>query len=79
MPAQPNVTLGWQHVPLRCRRARTLLLGPLMPEASGWAGGGGESRAPSPLAQPVKSARPGRQGLPSALCRTPACLLGLLA
>ncbi|KAL4450095.1 hypothetical protein ABPG77_010764 [Micractinium sp. CCAP 211/92] len=32
VPAQPNVTLGWQHVPLRCRRARTLLLGPLMPE-----------------------------------------------
>lgn len=29
---QPNVTLGWHHVPARCRRARTLLLGPLMPE-----------------------------------------------
>ncbi|KAL4452411.1 hypothetical protein ABPG75_008073 [Micractinium tetrahymenae] len=32
VPAQPNVTLGWQHVPARCHRARTLLLGPLMPE-----------------------------------------------
>ena len=29
--AQPNVTLGWNHVPLHCRRARTVLLGPLMP------------------------------------------------
>lgn len=30
--AQPNVTLAWEHLPARCRRARTLLLGPLMPE-----------------------------------------------
>lgn len=30
--AQPNVTLGWQHLPARCRRARTVLLGPLMPQ-----------------------------------------------
>lgn len=30
--AQPNVTLGWGHVPPHCRRARTVLLGPLMPE-----------------------------------------------
>lgn len=36
--AQPNVTLAWQHLPARCRRARTLLLGPLMPEVS-WADG----------------------------------------
>jgi hypothetical protein len=32
VPAQPNVTLTWQHLPARCRRARTLLLGPLMPQ-----------------------------------------------
>ncbi|PSC72324.1 sugar kinase [Micractinium conductrix] len=30
--AQPDVTLTWDHVPARCRRARVLLLGPLMPE-----------------------------------------------
>ena len=30
--AQPNVTLSWQHLPARCRRARTLLLGPLLPQ-----------------------------------------------
>ena len=30
--AQPNVTLGWGHVPAHCRRARTILLGPLMPQ-----------------------------------------------
>lgn len=30
--AQPNVTLGWGHVPPHCRRARTILLGPLMPQ-----------------------------------------------
>ncbi|KAK2080490.1 hypothetical protein QBZ16_000343 [Prototheca wickerhamii] len=30
--AQPNVTLRWEHVPPRCRRAQTFLLGPLMPE-----------------------------------------------
>ena len=30
--AEPNVTLGWNHVPVHCRRARTVLLGPLMPE-----------------------------------------------
>jgi hypothetical protein len=29
--AQPNVTLSASHLPARCRRARTLLLGPLMP------------------------------------------------
>lgn len=29
---QPNVTLSWRHLPPRCRRARSLLLGPLMPE-----------------------------------------------
>ena len=29
--AQPNVTLIAAHVPLHCRRARTLLLGPLTP------------------------------------------------
>lgn len=32
MTAQPNVTLTMEHVPARCRRARTFLLGPLMPE-----------------------------------------------
>lgn len=31
VPAQPNVTLSMRHLPARCRRARTLLLGPLMP------------------------------------------------
>lgn len=31
VPVQPTVTLGWQHVPPRCRGARALLLGPLMP------------------------------------------------
>jgi hypothetical protein len=30
--AQPNVTLSWSDVPLHCRRARTILLGPLMPQ-----------------------------------------------
>ncbi len=30
--AEPNVTLDWSHVPVHCRRARTVLLGPLMPE-----------------------------------------------
>ncbi|EFN54947.1 hypothetical protein CHLNCDRAFT_134701 [Chlorella variabilis] len=30
--AQPNVTLTMRHLPARCRRARTLLLGPLMPQ-----------------------------------------------
>lgn len=30
--AQPNVTLTVAHLPPRCRRARVLLLGPLMPE-----------------------------------------------
>jgi hypothetical protein len=30
--AQPNVTLIMQHVPWRCRRARVVLLGPLMPQ-----------------------------------------------
>ena len=29
--AQPNATLTAAHVPLHCRRARTLLLGPLTP------------------------------------------------
>ncbi|GAB4814283.1 hypothetical protein N2152v2_001329 [Parachlorella kessleri] len=29
---QPNVTLTMQHVPWHCRRARVVLLGPLMPE-----------------------------------------------
>lgn len=29
--AQPNVTLTMAHVPPRCRRARVMLLGPLMP------------------------------------------------
>ena len=29
--AQPNVTLSAAHVPARCRRARTVLLGPLTP------------------------------------------------
>lgn len=36
--AQPNVTLSWRHLPARCRRARTLLLGPLMPEVRCGAG-----------------------------------------
>ena len=30
--ARPNVTLSAQHVPARCRRARTVLLGPLTPD-----------------------------------------------
>lgn len=30
--AEPNVTLSWKHVPPHCRRARTVLLGPLMPQ-----------------------------------------------
>ena len=30
--AEPNVTLSWSHVPLHCRRARTVILGPLMPK-----------------------------------------------
>lgn len=30
--AEPNVTLNWNHVPVHCRRARTVLLGPLMPK-----------------------------------------------
>lgn len=30
--AQPNVTMTPQHVPWHCRRARTLLLGPLTPQ-----------------------------------------------
>lgn len=32
VPAQPNVTLVPSHVPPRCRRAKVLLLGPLMPQ-----------------------------------------------
>lgn len=31
VPAAPAATLSWRHVPARCRSARTLLLGPLMP------------------------------------------------
>ena len=37
VPAQPDVTLSADvaaHLPARCRRAHTLLLGPLMPEVS---------------------------------------------
>ena len=30
--ARPNVTLSAQHVPARCQRARTVLLGPLTPD-----------------------------------------------
>ena len=29
--AQPNLTLTLEHVPQHCRRAKTLLLGPLTP------------------------------------------------
>eukprot|EP00887_Chlorella_sp_A99_P004829 scaffold4.g4829.t1 len=32
VPAQPGVTLSPAHVPARCRGARVLLLGPLMPD-----------------------------------------------
>ena len=30
--SQPDVTLSWDHVPRHCKRARTILLGPLMPQ-----------------------------------------------
>lgn len=30
--AQPNVTLTMEHVPWHCRRAKVVLLGPLMPQ-----------------------------------------------
>ena len=30
--ASPNMTLTMQHVPQHCRRARTVLLGPLTPQ-----------------------------------------------
>ena len=30
--SQPNVTLTWDHVPNHCKKARTIILGPLMPE-----------------------------------------------
>ena len=32
MTASPNMTLTMQHVPQHCRRARTILLGPLTPQ-----------------------------------------------
>ncbi len=32
MTASPNMTLTMQHVPQHCRRARTVLLGPLTPQ-----------------------------------------------
>ena len=31
MTSQPNLTLTLEHVPAHCRRAKTLLLGPLTP------------------------------------------------
>lgn len=32
MTASPSMTLTMQHVPQHCRRARTVLLGPLTPQ-----------------------------------------------
>lgn len=32
LAADPGVTLTYEHVPLRCRIARVVMLGPLMPQ-----------------------------------------------
>ena len=52
--AQPNVTLSWQHVPPQCRRARTILLGPLTPNDMDCASFVRQQRGAAQLPHPPK-------------------------